>query len=121
MVCKCILPTPEPTQSPTDAPVTPSPVTPSPSKSPTDAPVTPSPSKSPTDAPVTPAPVTLKPVTDAPVVANACGDEICGIGESCDGRDGTVVCPADCDGVTGGKKGDRYCIVEGNCVGDGCP
>ena len=108
MVCECILPTPEPTKSPTDAPVTPSPVTTSPSKSPTDAPVTP--------APVTPAPVTL-----VPVVTNSCDDGVCGVGESCDGRIGTVECTADCDGRTSGKPSNRYCFVEGSCEGGGCP
>lgn len=49
-----------------------------------------------------------------------CGDGVCGAGESCDGRDGTVECE-DCAGRTGGKPSRRYCIVEGVCIGQGCP
>lgn len=51
---------------------------------------------------------------------NDCGDGICGDGESCDGRNGTVAC-GDCPGRTGGKVSGRYCYVEGACVGAGCP
>ena len=50
-----------------------------------------------------------------------CGDGVCGAGESCDGRDATASCPADCDGVTNGKPSNRYCYVEGFCEGGGCP
>jgi len=50
-----------------------------------------------------------------------CGDGVCGAGESCDGRDGTLSCPADCDGKTTGKPSGRYCYVEGVCEGGGCP
>jgi len=50
-----------------------------------------------------------------------CGDGVCGTGESCDGRDGTSSCSADCDGVTKGKPTNRYCYVEGTCEGPGCP
>ncbi len=38
-----------------------------------------------------------------------CGNVTCDAGESCDGRDGTVACPADCDGLTTGKPSNRYC------------
>jgi secreted trypsin-like serine protease len=51
--------------------------------------------------------------------AGACGDGVCDVGESCDGRDGTLEC-ADCAGVTTGPPRDRFCEVEGVCVGDGC-
>jgi len=50
-----------------------------------------------------------------------CGDGVCGAGESCDGRDGTTECEADCDGRTNGKPTNRYCYVEGVCEGPGCP
>lgn len=57
-------------------------------------------------------------------VPNNCGDGECGAGESCDGRkvgsDYTQSCPTDCDGVTSGKPSERFCYVEGNCVGK-CP
>lgn len=49
-----------------------------------------------------------------------CGDGVCDVGESCDGRSGTTAC-SDCDGVTGGKKSNRYCYVDGVCEGGGCP
>ncbi len=52
--------------------------------------------------------------------AGTCGDGVCGTGESCDGRDGTSACSADCDGVTTGKPSNRYCEVEGVCEGPGC-
>ncbi len=48
------------------------------------------------------------------------GDGVCGAGESCDGRDGTVACEADCAGRHTGKPSGRYCYVEGVCVGEGC-
>ena len=34
--------------------------------------------------------------------------------------DYTQSCPTDCDGVTSGKPSERFCYVEGNCVGK-CP
>ena len=49
-----------------------------------------------------------------------CGDGICDVGESCDGRDGTTAC-SDCPGKTNGKPSGRYCYVEGTCVGAACP
>ena len=52
---------------------------------------------------------------------SVCGDGVCEQGESCDGRNGTVSCSLDCDGVTGGKPGNRWCEVEGVCEGPGCP
>lgn len=52
--------------------------------------------------------------------ATACGDGVCDAGESCDGRDGTAACSADCPGKTGGKPTGRYCYVGGLCVGPGC-
>jgi secreted trypsin-like serine protease len=55
-----------------------------------------------------------------PPPADDCGDGICGAGESCDGRNGTSSCSADCDGVTKGKPTNRYCWVEGTCEGPGC-
>ena len=53
--------------------------------------------------------------------AAACGDGTCGTGESCDGRNGTSACSADCAGKINGKKSERYCYVEGVCEGPGCP
>jgi hypothetical protein len=50
-----------------------------------------------------------------------CGDGTCDVGESCDGRNGTTSCSADCPGVTGGKPANRYCYVDGVCTGPGCP
>jgi len=52
---------------------------------------------------------------------NDCGNGTCDAGESCDGRNGTVSCPADCAGKTNGKPSTRYCYVGGNCEGPGCP
>jgi hypothetical protein len=52
---------------------------------------------------------------------NDCGNGTCDPGESCDGRNGTVSCPADCDGQTNGKPSGRYCYVGGVCEGPGCP
>ncbi len=49
-----------------------------------------------------------------------CGDGVCDVGESCDGRDGTTACSTDCDGKTNGKPDTRYCYVEGTCEGPGC-
>lgn len=57
--------------------------------------------------------------TDPP--AGDCGDGVCGVGESCDGRGGTTACSSDCDGKTGGKPAARFCYVEGTCEGPGCP
>ena len=50
-----------------------------------------------------------------------CGNGTCDVGESCDGRNGTVSCPADCDGQTTGKPSNRFCYVNGVCEGPGCP
>lgn len=72
------------------------------------------PTKSPTTSP------TSSPTT-RPMPFIGCGDGTCGDGESCDGRSATVDCPADCNGVTGGKPSGRYCCVEGSCFGNGCP
>ena len=58
---------------------------------------------------------------DTGTSSGSCGDGVCGTGESCDGRDGTLACAADCDGRTSGKKSNRYCYVEGSCEGGGCP
>ncbi len=52
--------------------------------------------------------------------SSSCGDGVCGAGESCDGRYGTVAC-SDCAGKTNGKPSGRYCYVEGVCEGPGCP
>ena len=51
----------------------------------------------------------------------SCGDGTCGTGESCDGRNGTMTCTADCAGRTNGRPASRYCYVEGVCSGPGCP
>ena len=61
------------------------------------------------------------PDCEPPPPPAGCGDGVCGAGESCDGRDGTAACSADCAGQTGGKPSKRYCEVEGVCVGSGCP
>ena len=50
-----------------------------------------------------------------------CGDGICSIGESCDGRDQTTSCANDCRGKTNGKPSSRYCHINGMCEGPGCP
>lgn len=50
-----------------------------------------------------------------------CGDGVCDMGESCDGRADTQRCRADCDGKTNGKPSRRFCVVEGVCEGPGCP
>ncbi|MCB9718816.1 MAG: pre-peptidase C-terminal domain-containing protein [Myxococcales bacterium] len=50
-----------------------------------------------------------------------CGNGVCDDGESCDGRNGTDSCPADCDGVTGGKPSNRWCEVGAGCEGPACP
>lgn len=55
-----------------------------------------------------------------PPPPGGCGDGVCGQGESCDGRNGTVAC-GDCAGRTGGPSSRRYCYVEGVCSGAGCP
>lgn len=54
-------------------------------------------------------------------VPPACGDGTCNVGESCDGRSGTISCPADCPGKTSGKPNQRYCYVNGVCEGPACP
>jgi secreted trypsin-like serine protease len=51
----------------------------------------------------------------------SCGDATCGADESCDGRNGTTSCSADCPGKTGGKPSSRFCYVGGACTGPGCP
>lgn len=53
--------------------------------------------------------------------SGTCGDTVCDDDESCDGRDGTTDCPEDCDGITRGKKSERYCYVGSTCEGGGCP
>ncbi len=58
---------------------------------------------------------------DCAVTPGDCGNGVCDAGESCDGRDGTVDCPADCAGVTTGKPSGRYCFVGDTCIGQGCP
>jgi secreted trypsin-like serine protease len=50
-----------------------------------------------------------------------CGNGTCDADESCDGRDGTVDCSADCPGKAKGKPTGRFCFVGGTCVGPGCP
>lgn len=50
-----------------------------------------------------------------------CGNGVCDEGESCDGRDGTAMCTADCDGKTTGKPSNRWCEVGSSCEGGGCP
>lgn len=52
---------------------------------------------------------------------NDCGNGVCDADESCDGRNGTVSCPADCAGKTTGKPTGRFCYVGGTCEGAGCP
>jgi len=51
-----------------------------------------------------------------PPPAGSCGDGVCGEGESCDGRYGTIAC-SDCPGK---YKGKIYCYVEGVCEGPDC-
>ncbi len=51
---------------------------------------------------------------------NDCGNGICDVGESCDGRNGTVECSADCPGKTNGRPSNRFCFVNGVCEGPGC-
>lgn len=58
---------------------------------------------------------------DCATTPTDCGDGVCGVGESCDGRDGTSECNADCAGRSTGKPSGRYCEVEGVCIGSGCP
>ena len=53
--------------------------------------------------------------------SNNCGDGVCQADESCDGRNGTTSCIADCPGKTGGKPKGRYCYVGGTCEGPACP
>lgn len=53
---------------------------------------------------------------DGPV----CGNDVCEVGESCDGRGGTIPCLGDCPGVTTGQMEDRYCWIDGVCTGN-CP
>jgi len=50
-----------------------------------------------------------------------CGNGTCDVGESCDGRNGTVSCPDDCPGQTKGNPSNRFCYVDGVCEGAGCP
>lgn len=50
-----------------------------------------------------------------------CGNGTCDVGESCDGRQNTVSCLADCPGVTTGPGSQQYCYVNGVCQGAGCP
>jgi V8-like Glu-specific endopeptidase len=50
-----------------------------------------------------------------------CGDGVCSVGESCDGRSGTTSCIGDCPGRTSGNTSRRYCYVSGVCTGRGCP
>ncbi|MDH3604763.1 MAG: M23 family metallopeptidase, partial [Candidatus Tectomicrobia bacterium] len=49
-----------------------------------------------------------------------CGDGVCSVGESCDGRDQTATCSNDCRSKTKGKPSSRYCYVNGVCEGPGC-
>jgi hypothetical protein len=49
-----------------------------------------------------------------------CGNGTCDVGESCDGRNGTVSCPDDCQGKTNGPPSGRFCWVNGVCEGPGC-
>jgi secreted trypsin-like serine protease len=51
----------------------------------------------------------------------SCGDGTCAVGESCDGRNGTVSCIGDCPGKTSGKPSSRFCTVGNTCEGPGCP
>ncbi len=50
-----------------------------------------------------------------------CGDGVCSVGESCDGRSGTASCISDCPGRTSGRTSRQYCYVSGVCQGAGCP
>ena len=59
--------------------------------------------------------------TGFPPVEGDCGNGVCDEGESCDGRDSTTMCEADCAGKTGGKPSKRYCEVGSSCEGAGCP
>jgi hypothetical protein len=52
---------------------------------------------------------------------DGCGNGTCDVGESCDGRSGTVSCPADCPGKVNGNPSGRFCYVDGVCEGPGCP
>jgi secreted trypsin-like serine protease len=61
------------------------------------------------------------PVDTGPVDPGTCGDDVCDADESCDGRDGTTACSADCDGKTNGNPSGRYCYVGDTCEGPGCP
>ncbi len=56
-----------------------------------------------------------------PPPSDDCGNGTCDEGESCDGRDGTTACSADCDGKTNGKPSTRWCEVGSSCEGGGCP
>lgn len=67
-----------------------------------------------------PYPLTTRITTAPPPPGDACGDGICGAGESCDGRASTEECAADCPGRTGVKPSRRFCRVEGVCEGPGC-
>lgn len=50
-----------------------------------------------------------------------CGDGVCSVGESCDGRSGTASCLSDCPGRTSGRTSRQYCYVNGVCTGAACP
>lgn len=61
------------------------------------------------------------PPGDTDVTGDSCGNQTCDVGESCDGRSGTLACATDCAGRVGGRPGDRFCYVSGVCQGPGCP
>ena len=90
------------TNPPTSSPTTT--LSPSVSTSPTAYP-TKNPSKGPTPSPV----------------ESECGNGTCNVGESCDGRSETVSCPADCASRLSGNPSKRFCYVDGECQGRGCP
>jgi secreted trypsin-like serine protease len=56
-----------------------------------------------------------------PPPSGDCGNGTCDAGESCDGRSGTTLCEADCDGKTNGKPATRWCEVGDTCEGPACP
>ena len=43
----------------------------------------------------------------------ACGNRVCDVGESCDGRSGTVSCIGDCPGRLSGRTSRQFCYVNG--------
>jgi len=53
--------------------------------------------------------------------APVCGDSVCDVGESCDGRDGTDRCRSDCHGRFRGPPSVQFCYVDGAGEGAGCP